>query len=177
MSPTAQFQQLFFPLPTSLSALQLIPQRLLVKPLCLWSPHTNKAPLPAGLSPSVHGEMVTRRCWTQTRQGDKGRRGHKGHLYPHKPPAAELGTVLGTSCLSAPIMLAPVEQLFEGSSFSLMSSTLTNITITAESEGKVRRIRRRIKQTNFSWPLLFFYFDPLLCVMSSLRCYLLQSQV
>lgn len=76
----------------------------------------------------------------------KGGRGHKGHLYPHKPPAAELGTVLGASFLSAAMVLAPAQQLFEESSFSLMSSTLVNITITAESEGKERK-RRRIKQT------------------------------
>lgn len=51
--------------------------------------------------------------------------------------------------------------LVPGSSFSLMSSTLANIKITAESEGKERK-KRRIKQTNFS-PSLLFYFDPLLC--------------
>uniref|UniRef100_A0A8C0VRU4 Uncharacterized protein n=1 Tax=Cyanistes caeruleus TaxID=156563 RepID=A0A8C0VRU4_CYACU len=66
--------------------------------------------------------VSTRRCWTQTRQGDKGGMGHRSPLYTLKPPAAELGTVLGASCLSVPIMLAPGEQLFEGFSFSLMSS-------------------------------------------------------
>jgi len=45
----------------------------------------------------------------------------QGHLYPRKPPAAELETVMGAGYLSAPIVLAAAEQLFGGSPFSLMS--------------------------------------------------------
>lgn len=61
-----------------------------------------------------------------------------GHLYLQKPPAAEPGAVTGTGCLSAPIMLAAAERLFGGSPLSLMSSTLTTIKITTDSEGRGR---------------------------------------
>ena len=63
----------------------------------------------------------------------------KGHLYPRKPPAAKLGTATRAGYLLAPIMLAAAEPLFGGSLFSLMSSTLTTIKITTDSERKKKR--------------------------------------
>lgn len=54
-----------------------------------------------------------------TRVGDDP----KGRLHPRKPPAAELGTVTGAGCLSAPAALAAAEQC-AGSPFSLVSSIL-----------------------------------------------------
>lgn len=97
------------------------------------------------------------------------------HLYPHKPPAAELGAVAGAGCLSAPITLAAAEQLFGGSPLSLMSSTLTIIKVTTDSEGRERGLNSVVCYQFFS-VISIFLFRSLLCAMSSLLEYLQQSQ-
>lgn len=104
-----------------------------------------------------------------TRVGDDP----KGHLHPREPPAAELGTVTVTSRL--PLCWLQLSSCLEGPTFF----GVFNFNYYQNNNRRWRK-RKRIKQWGllpvFSWSLVFFYSDALLCAVLSLHCYLQQSQ-